>query len=103
MTQIQPQKIILRPVVTEKSVAAQDRGLYSFWVSVSARKPQISQAFESIFKIKPLKINLLNLKGKTKTDWKKRLPIHRPDRKKAIITVKRDQKIEILSLKNDQK
>lgn len=93
-----PEKIILGPVVTEKSLVNQEKGVYSFWVSVDANKNQIASAFQSVFNIKPLSVNTLTSKGKVKTDWKKRTPVQKSDRKKAIITLGKDQKIELLNL-----
>jgi large subunit ribosomal protein L23 len=93
-----PEKIILGPIVTEKSLGNQEKGVYSFWVAVTANKNQIASAFQSVFNLKPLSVNTLTSKGKVKTDWKKRTPIQKSDRKKAIITLGKDQKIEMLNL-----
>jgi ribosomal protein L23 len=79
--------IIKRPLVTEKAIAAQTVGKYSF---------------ESLFGIKALMVNMFIVKGKVKSNWKTRTPILRPNFKKAIITVKKDQKIDILTLKNEK-
>lgn len=103
MSSIEPQKIILKPIVTEKSVVKQTNGVYSFWVSLKATKNQIDQAFNLIFNLKPLKINTLQVKGKNKTDWKKRRPFKKSDRKKAIIYIGKGKTIDLLSLKNDKK
>jgi ribosomal protein L23 len=98
MQSIHPEKIILGPIVTEKSLLAQSRGEYSFWVSLSSTKNQIADAFQAVFSLKPVSVRTTHTKGKVKTDWKKRLPIQKPDRKKAIIKVAKDQKIELLNL-----
>jgi len=98
MKQIRPNKIIISPILSEKSLVEQQSGKYSFWVTTSSNKNQVAQAFEQAFSIKPLSVNTILLKGKVKTDWKKRLPIVKQDRKKAIVTVKKDQKIELLNL-----
>ena len=94
--------IIKKPLVTEKAIAAQSVGKYSFIVDNKATKGQIATVFQSYFGIKPLKINLFTVKGKVKTNWKTRNPIIRPDRKKAIVTIKKDQKIDLLTLKNEK-
>jgi len=94
--------IIKRPIVTEKAIAAQSIGKYSFIVDKKASKGQVSTFFESLFGIKPLKVNLFNVKGKVKTNWKTRSPIVHSDFKKAIITIKKDQKIDLLTLKNEK-
>lgn len=98
MNKISVNKIILGPIVTEKSLQLQDSGKYSFWVSRNSSKNQIAVAFKESFGLDPLNINTSTLKGKIKTDWKKRMPITKSDRKKAIISVKKDQKIELLNL-----
>lgn len=93
-----PVTILLKPIITEKSLSDQAVGKYSFWVNVKANKDQIRSAFVSLFSVKPLSINTYKIKGKTKTDWKKRRPIVKPDRKKAVINVGKDKKIESLTL-----
>lgn len=98
-----PEKIILTPIMTEKSLMDQAKGKYSFWVNKAASKFQIIEAFKSIFSINPLQINTIKLKGKNKTDWKRRRPINKPDRKKAIISIPKDKKIESLVIKSDKK
>lgn len=87
------------PVITEKTLGQQNVGYYTLWVESLATKNQIASAFFSAYNIKPLAINIINLKGKTKTDWKKRTPIQKPDRKKAIIFIGKDKKIESLGIK----
>ncbi len=76
----------------------QEQGKYSFWVGIKANKNQIAQAFEALFGFKPLLVNTLKVKGKSKTDWKKRLPIKKIDRKKALITISKDKKIDLLKI-----
>ncbi len=90
--------IVLKPVFTEKTLAQQETGKYTFWVKKDATKGQIISSFEAVFGIKPLNINTVIHKGKMKTDWKKRLPIKKSDLKKAIITVDKNKKIELLKL-----
>jgi large subunit ribosomal protein L23 len=94
--------IIKRPLVTEKAIAAQTVGKYGFIVDTKATKGQVATEFQSLFGIKPQKVNLLVIKGKVKSNWKTRTPINRPNFKKAIITLKKDQKIDILTLKNEK-
>lgn len=91
--------IFLKPVMTEKVLIGQENGKYAFWVNKSANKFQIANIFERLFGIKPLKITTILVKGKVKTDWKHRLPIQKPDRKKAIIAIPKDKKIDSLILK----
>ena len=94
--------IINRPLVTEKAIAAQSVGKYSFIVDNKANKNQVATVFESLFGIKPIKVNIITIKGKVKTNWKTRNPIVHSNHKKAIITIKKDQKIDLLTLKNEK-
>lgn len=90
--------IVLTPAFTEKTLIQQEKGKYTFWVKRNSTKGQIETSFEAVFGVKPLSINTIILKGKNKIDNKKRLPIKKSDRKKAIITVGKDQKLELLKL-----
>jgi large subunit ribosomal protein L23 len=91
--------ILNKPIITEKSLADQTQGRYTFKVALNATKGQIASAFFEVFGIKALAVNTHRIKGKIKTDWKKRFPIKKTDRKIAVITVPKDKKIDILSIK----
>lgn len=93
-----PQNIILSPIITEKSLMSQARGVYSFWVSRLSTKTQIASVFHQIFGVKPLAIRTQSLNGKVKSDPRRRQLVHKPDRKKAFVTIDSQQKIELLNL-----
>ena len=58
-----PRDVILRPVVSEKSYALLDDGVYTFVVHPEANKIEIRQAVESIFNVRVVKVNTLNRPG----------------------------------------
>lgn len=58
--------IILRPVVTEASMAGMDNKRYTFDVDLRATKTQVKNAVEEIFGVKVVKVNIMNVKGKLK-------------------------------------
>lgn len=95
MADIKYYDVILKPVVTEKSMSFMAEGKYTFFVHPSATKVQIKQAIEKMFEgVKVNTVNTMNLSGKTKrrgyTSGKT------ANRKKAIVTLKLDSKeIEI--------
>lgn len=99
MQTINPEQIILGPIITEKSILGQSKGIYSFWVKATASKNQIALAFNAVFSLKALSIRTMKVVGKVKADPKKRLPLQKPIRKKAIIQIAKDQKIELLNIK----
>jgi large subunit ribosomal protein L23 len=82
-----PRDIIIEPVVSEKSYALMEQGVYTFRVHTSASKPEIHDAVESIWGVTVLKVNTLNRKGKVKRQRRSNRVGHRPDTKRAIVTL----------------
>ena len=59
--------VILRPVVTEKSMAMMAEKKYTFYVHPDANKAQIKEAVEKMFEgTKVSRVNTLNIAGKKK-------------------------------------
>ena len=90
--------IILRPVVTEKSMGIQaDNKTYTFYVHPEANKSMISEAVEKMFPgAKVARVNTLNVPGKTKR--RGRTEGKTAKRKKAYVTLTEDSaEIEIFS------
>lgn len=85
-----PRDIIKRPVITEHSADLMADKKYTFEVSSKANKTEIKDAVESIFGVKVVKVNTINLKGKFRRMG--RYEGYRPDRKKAIVTLSEDSK-----------
>lgn len=76
--------IILKPVVTEKSMNIMADKKYTFYVHPSATKLQIREAVEKLFDgVKVEKVNTMNVLGKMKR--RGQTQGRRPKRKKAII------------------
>jgi large subunit ribosomal protein L23 len=88
-----PRDVIVKPVVSEKSYALLDAGVYTFVVHPEANKTEIRQAVESIFGVHVTKVNTLNRKGKKKR--RGRWFGTRPDTKRAIVTLAEGQKIDL--------
>jgi large subunit ribosomal protein L23 len=59
-----PRDIIIAPVVSEKSYALIEQGVYTFVVHPSASKPEIHDAVEAIWGVTVVNVNTLNRKGK---------------------------------------
>ncbi|MCD8020061.1 MAG: 50S ribosomal protein L23 [Clostridiales bacterium] len=59
--------VILKPVVTEKSMTAMAEKKYTFYVNPDATKTQIKEAVEKMFEgTKVEKVNTMNIPGKKK-------------------------------------
>ena len=83
-----PRDIIIAPIVSEKSYALIETGVYTFEVHKSASKPEIRDAVESIWGVEVLKVNTLNRKGKRKRTRGTNRVGQKPGQKRAIVTLK---------------
>jgi len=90
-----PRDIIIAPIVSEKSYALLDAGVYTFKVHPKASKPEIHDAVESIFGVKVLKVNTLNRQGKARRNRRTGTTGKRPDTKRAIVTLADGERIEL--------
>ncbi len=87
--------LIRRPLVTEKATdESARRNAYAFRVPLGANKIEIRQAVQQLFKVKVLRVNTLNVKGK----WKIRgRSIGRTQEwKKAMVVLQEGQTIDVL-------
>ncbi len=84
------QDIIIKPLITEKSMDMIADKKYAFKVAKDATKPEIAHAVEELFGVKVAAVNTINMKSKPKrlryaegktSEWKK-----------AIVTLKADSK-----------
>ena len=85
--------IIKSPLITEKSTMGSEHGQVTFKVALTASKPEIKAAIETIYKVKVKAVNTSVLKGKTKRF--KGILGTRSDVKKAIVTLEKGQQIDI--------
>jgi large subunit ribosomal protein L23 len=87
-----PQDIILSPLLTEKTHKAQEsQHKYAFKVHGDANKNDVKQAVEYLYKVHPLKIHLVMVPFKGRSQRKTVRTAYR----KAIITLSEKEKIEI--------
>lgn len=85
--------IIIKPVVTEKSMNLLADNKYTFVVDKKSNKTEIKNAIEDIFKVKVDKVSTLIVKGKPKRMG--RFAGRTSDKKKAIVTLKEGHKIKL--------
>ncbi|MDU4936250.1 MAG: 50S ribosomal protein L23 [Peptostreptococcaceae bacterium] len=61
-----PHDIIIKPVVTEQSMADMVEKKYTFVVAKAANKTEIKKAVEKVFGVNVEKVNTMNYDGKVK-------------------------------------
>jgi len=85
--------VIIKPIITEKTMNLLADNKYTFIVDKKANKTEIKNAVENIFNVKVEKVSTMNVKGKPKRVG--RFEGRTPSRKKAIVTLKPGQKIKL--------
>ena len=83
--------IIIRPVITERSMNSVADKKYVFEVAPTAGKIEIKKAIEEIFGVKVAKVNTMNVSGKAKRMGAAR-PGRTKDWKKAVVQLREDSK-----------
>ena len=99
-------RILKRPLVTEKMTILQDKkkrngeplNQYAFVVNTDANKMELKKAIELKFKVKVESIRTLTVKGKNVSRMTRAglTKGRRSDWKKAIVTLAKDNKIEFV-------
>jgi large subunit ribosomal protein L23 len=88
-----PYDVILKPVISERSMDEAQNKRYTFKVAKDANKTQVKLALEEIFGVEIEKVNIMNVKGKIKRMGKN--VGKTADTKKAIVTLtKKSKEIE---------
>ena len=92
-------EIILRPVISEKTIDESGRGKYTFAVHQNANKIQIKAAVEELYKkenVTVIAVNVLTTKAKEKKRGNRRGQTigHTTPWRKAIVTLAAGQKID---------
>ena len=93
---LQSAEVILRPVISEKSIDETQRGKYTFRVHVAANKHQVKAAIEDLFKVDVVTINVSTAKPKEKSRNRGRTRVEgwTSKWKRAVVTLAAGQKIE---------
>jgi large subunit ribosomal protein L23 len=85
-------RVLVRPLVTEKSNLGPQGGKYTFIVDRRASKEDIKQAVEMRFKVNVTDVNTANFRGKEKSRGMRNKG-RKPNWKKAFVTLKKGETI----------
>jgi len=89
----QAYKVLVKPLITEKATNLGTENKYGFVVDGRANKISVAKAVEQVYGIKPIKINIVNIKGKKVRS--RRIMGKRKDWRKAIVTLPKGKSINI--------
>ena len=84
---------IISPKITEKATSLSEFNKIVFKVNKAASKNSIKRSIEKVFKVNVIKINTINLKGKSKIVRGKKT--FKSGYKKAIVTLKKGQSVDL--------
>jgi large subunit ribosomal protein L23 len=87
-------KIIKNPRITEKASFNAEQNVYTFDVTENANKTEIKKAIFSIYKVKPLKVNILRVQEKQIMSKGKKGT--KSGGKKALVYLKKEDKLELI-------
>ena len=87
--------VLIRPVVSEKTYKQMETGVYVFVVDPRATKIQIREAVEATFNVNVAKVNTMSRKGKRKRSRSSAIFGHRPDTKRAVVSLAGDDRIDL--------
>ena len=87
-------RVIVRALITEKGASLREKGnKYIFHVDREANKIEVKKAVERIFNVHVTAVRTMNVAGKEKRLG--RYVGHRPDWKKAIVSLRTGETIEL--------
>ncbi len=86
-------KILIRPLISEKAAIAEQDGVYVFVVDNRANKYQVKEAIKEVYGIMPKKVRIVNVEGK-KT-YAGRMQGKRSDWKKALVKMPKGKTLNI--------
>ena|SRR3990167_2202746 len=95
--------MLLKALITEKTIAETAKGRFAFVVSLDSTKTEIKKLIEKTFNVKVIKIQTLVMPGKSYRAGKRWVFKYRSDWKKAVVTLEKGQRIDLFDIKTEDK
>ena len=89
-------EIIVRPLITEKTMKLVDAGQYTFEVKQGSNKVEVKKAVEELFNVKVTSVNMVKTQRKTRRVGK--YEGLRPAVQKAIVKLAEGQKLDVFEI-----
>lgn len=94
--------ILKKPIISEKSMKLVQEGLYTFEVAKDASKPLIAKAVSQKFNVKVLKVKIINVKGRVKSQKRVRKIYQTGGFKKALVKLGKGEKLAIFETPKEE-
>lgn len=88
-------RVLVRPLVTEKTTALGQLGQYAFEVSKDANKIEIRKAVKAVYGVAPVSVRVITVLGKPVRS-RKGTP-RRSSWRKALVTLKKGERIDLFA------
>ncbi len=95
-------QILIRPYITEKTMAHAQTGYYTFVVDIKTNKAQIAGAVKKQYKVTVTSVRTSTVHGKVRRTGRKMQPVRKPDWKKAIVILAKGQKIDAFEVTKEE-
>lgn len=86
--------VLLRPRITEKAANMTARNVYTFDISKRATKEDVANAVKTLYKVTPIKVNVVNTPAKRVAMRKKRGFGKTAATRKALVFLKKGEEIQ---------
>jgi large subunit ribosomal protein L23 len=88
--------VILKPRITEKAVGQSENNVYTFVVKRDATKYQVRDAVKTLYKVTPVKVNIVNKKPAERMVGSRNRTKHVAGMKKAYVYLKKGETINLV-------
>ncbi len=88
--------ILIKPLITEKAVNLNSNSVYTFMVAKNATKFSVASAITSLYKVTPVKVNIVNKKATTSMVKSKGRNVNIAGYKKAYVYLTKGDTITIV-------
>jgi len=95
-TDLNLSSVILKPRLTEKAVGQNDKNVYTFVVRKDATKYMVADAVKAIFKVTPVKVNIVNKSPRQFMSRSKGRTLSEKGMKKAYVYLKKGDRIDLV-------
>lgn len=91
-------QVLVKPIISEKSLNQAASGWYTFAVKARARKPEIKKAVQDAFGVKVLAVKTMTVKGKKRRVGRRLKTSTTSSWKKACLLLAPEQKIDLFEV-----
>lgn len=97
------QDVIIRPVISERSMKDAAAGKFTFAVLQKATKKDVKSAVAKAFAVNVVGVATTRVKGKKKRYGQRRTQTQLPSWKRAVVKLKTGEKIPVFDVGGDKK